>query len=202
MRTCLLRLCLAAGTCLPSSRWPARAAFGQGNETDLSGVVTRPGRRGPGADVVAKNEPRRATIQGVTDGTGRFVLRRRAGHLHRHGLADGVQDRRAARRHADDRHAGVGQGDAGGRRAAGDGRRHRRGRSRADAERRSARRRVDQADSAACRSSRAPRSTTSSACRASRPRAATRAARRSTACRRRDEHHAGRRERAGQARAR
>ncbi len=51
-------------------------AFGQGgNATTLSGVVTDDqGGVVPGADVTAKNNATNATIQGVTDGTGRFVL--------------------------------------------------------------------------------------------------------------------------------
>jgi hypothetical protein len=51
-------------------------AFGQGgNTTTLSGVVTDDqGGVVPGADVVAKNNATALTIQGVTDGTGRFVL--------------------------------------------------------------------------------------------------------------------------------
>jgi hypothetical protein len=51
-------------------------AFGQGgNATTLSGVVTDDqGGVVPGADVTAKNNATSATILGVTDGTGRFVL--------------------------------------------------------------------------------------------------------------------------------
>ncbi len=51
------------------------AAYGQGNTTTLSGVVTDDqGGVVPGADVTAKNNATNATIQGVTDGTGRFTL--------------------------------------------------------------------------------------------------------------------------------
>jgi hypothetical protein len=50
-------------------------AYGQGNTTTLSGVVTDDqGGVVPGADVTAKNNATNATMQGVTDGTGRFVL--------------------------------------------------------------------------------------------------------------------------------
>jgi hypothetical protein len=51
-------------------------AFGQGgNATTLSGVVTDDqGGVVPGADVTAKNNATAATIQGVTDGSGRFTL--------------------------------------------------------------------------------------------------------------------------------
>jgi hypothetical protein len=50
-------------------------AYGQGNTTTLSGVVTDDqGGVVPGADVTAKNNATATTIQGVTDGTGRFTL--------------------------------------------------------------------------------------------------------------------------------
>ena len=51
-------------------------AYGQaGNATTLSGVVTdSQGGVIPGADVVAKNNANNTTIEGVTDGRGRFVL--------------------------------------------------------------------------------------------------------------------------------
>ena len=51
-------------------------AYGQGgNTTTLSGVVTDDqGGVVPGADITAKNNATNATIQGVTDGTGRFTL--------------------------------------------------------------------------------------------------------------------------------
>jgi hypothetical protein len=50
-------------------------AYGQGNTTTLSGlVVDDQGGVVPGADVVAKNNATALIIQGVSDGTGRFVL--------------------------------------------------------------------------------------------------------------------------------
>src|SRR5512137_1513677 len=51
-------------------------AYGQGgNTTTLSGLVTDDqGGVVPGADVTAKNNATNATIQGVTDGSGRFTL--------------------------------------------------------------------------------------------------------------------------------
>ena len=50
-------------------------AYGQGNTTTLSGVVTDDqGGVVPGADVTAKNNATAFTVQGVTDGTGRFTL--------------------------------------------------------------------------------------------------------------------------------
>ena len=50
-------------------------AYGQGNATTLSGVVVDDqGGVVPGADVVAKNNATAVTIQGVTDGSGRFMM--------------------------------------------------------------------------------------------------------------------------------
>ena len=76
-------------------------AYGQGgNATTLSGVVTDDqGGVVPGADVVARNNATNATIQGVTDGTGRFVLAGVApGTYTVTVVSHGIQDGRAAGR--------------------------------------------------------------------------------------------------------
>ena len=112
-------------------------AQGTGSSTTLSGLVADAQKAViPGADVLAKNNATGAEFRAVTDEGGRFTIASvPPGTYTRHRLADGLQDRPAARRHGPDRHAGVGERDARSRPARGDRRRDGRHRDRADAER-------------------------------------------------------------------